>query len=363
MAINFYFIYGVILFLILTACLLIDKDQKKNNYILLFSLFLVFIFMAFRKNFTPDYGLEGYEGLFNTIHAYGYDKDLHSEIGYQWLNIILPSYRSVIVITSLLFCSALFFLFKRYISPKYWAFAFVVLFIDKSMLLGNTSGVRNSIAVSAFIFGFYFLQQNKKIMFTIILIIASFFHTSSLFFIPFVFINSNRLSRRKIQLLWVIIILFVLLTTFFQDIINISSLWLISNIGAFSGYETYIDTKQTFGFRGLSFLLIFFMFYMNINALKNRKLSNREVLLIKLSLLYYFLMLLPGIGLISRLYFYLSFPQLAGNIYVLRRINEKPFRWAYILGMLIIPLMEFYAFSLSDNFKEFYLNYHSVLLN
>jgi hypothetical protein len=229
------------------------------------------------------------------------------------------------------------------------------------MLLGNISGVRNSIAVSAFIFSFYFLEKNKKIPYLILIVLASFFHISALFFLPLVLISSDKLTRNKIRLLWAFIILFASFSTFFPNLINKTSIWLIGNIGVFSGFQTYFEADKSFGFRGLSFVVIFFIVYMNMNALKNKKLSNREEILIKLSLLFYILMLLPGIGLISRFYFYLSFPQLAGNIYVLRRIKEKPLRGAYVFGMSIIPLMEFYQFIGSQNFKEFYLNYHSVL--
>ena len=361
MAINFYLIYFGILLLIIIACAFHGKNQKSDNFILVFAIFLIFCFMAFRKDFTPDYGVRGYEGLFNALHSHGISKKLHSEIGYQWLNIILPSYRMVIVITSLLFCSALFFLFRRYILPKYWAFAFLILFVSKSMLLGNISGIRNSIAVSAFIYGFYFLEQNKKIPYLIILFLASFFHMSSLFFIPLVLINSNKISHNKIQLLWVIISLFALVSTFIPNIINSFSIWLFSSVDVFSNYLFYMKDEMAYSFRGISFLLICFMLYSNINVLKNQNLQPKEILLIKLSLPFYLVMLLPGIGLLSRTYFYVSFPQMAGNIYVMQRINDKLLKWAYIFGMIVIPLMELYGLLLAPAFEKHYLHYHSIL--
>lgn len=361
MAINFYLIYGGILIAILFLCIFLRNITIHKKYVLFIAVFLIFIFMAFRKDFTSDYGDEGYKGLFESIQRFGLNEDVHSEIGYQLLNLVLPSYRWVIIVTSLFFCSSIYFLFYRYIPSRYWAFAFLVLFISKSMLLGNTSAIRNSIAVSAFIFSFYFLEENKKISYVAILIAASLFHTSSLFFIPWIFINNKKLTRKSIIFLWILIILFTFLTIFLPDSINALSLWVFANVSFVSGYGFYLQDAVNYSFRGFSFALIFYMLYMNVNTLKIQKLVTKEVLLIKMSLLFYILMLLPGIGLISRMYFYLSFPQLAGNIYVMRRIKDKFLFRIYIIGMIIIPIMEFYNFAISQRFREAYLEYRSIL--
>ena len=353
--------YFSILIFVIIINIIPTSSLRGENVKLFFSVLLIFLFMALRVDFTPDYN--GYKELFETIHSYGTDDELSSEIGFQLLNHILPSYRWVIIVTALFFCSSIYFLFKRYIPSRYWIFAFLVLFISKSMLLGNTSGIRNSIAVSAFIFSFYFLEYNKKILYAAILVVASFFHSSSLFFIPLIFINTKNLTQRRSNIIWVLIILFTFLTILLPNAINLLSFWLFKNVHFFSRYEYYLQHEVNYGIRGLSFVLIFFMLYMNIKTLKIQRLNPSEVLLIKLSLIFYIVMLLPGIGLLSRVYFYLSFPQLAGNIYVMRRINDKFFRWAYIFGMTIIPLMEFYQFSHNPRFEEFYLNYHSILFN
>jgi len=350
-------VYFGILIIILIVCAFPSNSNRKNNIKLLFCIILIFLFMALRLDFGGDY--EGYVNLYNEVQLYKTSD--FSESGFVLLNKIMPSFRMLLGTTSLLFCGALFFLYKRYISPKYWAFAFLVLFISKYMLLGNISGIRNSIAVSAFIFGFYFIEQNRKILYILLLILASFFHTSALFFLPLVIVNPNRLSKTKSQLLWWVCILFAILTTLYPKMINSFSIWLISNIDFFSRYEVYMDEQITFGYRGLSFILIFFMLYLNINTLKHKDLTLKENLLIKLSLFFYIIMLLPGIGLLSRMYFYLSFPQMGGNIYVVSRIANKQVKWAYVFGMLILPSMEFYYYAVSEHFYKYILHYHSIL--
>jgi hypothetical protein len=317
--------------------------------------------MALRVDYGGDY--RGYKDFFESIHFSGINEESSSEFGYQLLNLILPSFRWVIIASSLLFCSSIYFLFHRYIPSRHWIIAFIIVFVSKSMLLGNMSGIRNGIAVSFFIFGFYFLEKNKKVLYILLLLFASLFHTSSLLFLPLVFINIKRLTTKKIRLLWIIVILFTLVTTLIPNVITTFSLWLISNVNILSKYNLYLEGEITYGFRGLSFVLIFFMLFMNIGTLKAQKIISKEVLLIKLSVIFYLFMLLPGIGLLSRLYFYLSFPQLAGNIYVMRRINNKYLRWVYILGMLLFPIIEFYYYSLTPTFKENILSYHSILGN
>lgn len=352
-------VYFSVLAIIMIICAFPSSRERNNNVKLFLSIALIFFFMALRVDFGGDY--VSYLTSYNKNDFNNPSENI--EIGFAYLNKLMPSFRMLLVVTSLLFSAALFFLFKRYISPKYWMLAFFILFISKYLILGNMSGIRNGMAVSAFIFGFYFLENNKKIAYVILLVLASLFHASSLFFLPVVLITPNKLSKIKTQMLWLFIFLFALISTFFPNTIELISFWIITHVSFFSKYAFYMNNGTTFGFRGLSFILIFFMIYENISTLKNKNLTSKQNLFIKISILFYIVMLLPGIGLLSRMYFYLGFPQLVGNIYVMSKIRDLHIKWAYIFGMLVLPLMEFYNFMSSPGFKENLLYYHSILFH
>ena len=80
----------------------------KNNIILLIIVALIFVFMGYRVDFTPDYF--NYENFFDKFHGASIDTEIRTEVGFQLINLILPSYRSVIIVISLLFCIVCIFL-------------------------------------------------------------------------------------------------------------------------------------------------------------------------------------------------------------------------------------------------------------
>lgn len=313
--------------------------------------------MALRVDYGGDY--YSYENYYDNIHSGGRLETSNIEAGFIKLVSIMSSYRMLLFVVSFLYCSALFFLFKRYIPVKYWAFAFLVIFLSKSMLLGNMSGLRTSIAVSTFIYGFYFLEQGKKLPYIILMIGASFFHTSALFFLPAIFISPNKPSKTGILLLVSICFALAFISAFSPNVFYVF-MNKVTDIPYFIKYEEYTEEEISSGLRGLSYLVIFFMLFLNIRIL-GQVTNPKESLLIKLSILYFILMLAPSAGLMSRLYFYLSVPFLAGGIYVINNTNNLMLRYAYMGSVLILAGLEFYVLYSSDRFSTFYLNYHSIL--
>lgn len=350
-------VYFSILFIILILCAFTGNNVKKNNYTLFFCIALIFLFMALRKDYGGDYS--SYEDYYNIIHSAGSNSLIQIESGFRWIVILMSSYRMLLIVVAFLFSSALFFLFKMYIPVRYWALAFLILFISKSMLIGNMSGMRISIAVSAFIYSFYFLEQGKKLLYTILMIGASFFHTSVLFFLPAVFISPNKPSKIGILIIICSALVLIFISTFLPNAIT-QYVEMITEVSFFSKYKIYLVDKISLMSRGSSYLLIFFMLFFNIKIL-GQVTKKRESLFIKLSILYLLLMLAPSIGLMSRFYFFLSFPFLVGSIYVYYKKNDWKLRYAYIGCVVVLAGLEFYSFSSSGRFVELYLNYHSIL--
>ncbi len=350
-------VYFSILAIIIIICAFPSYSPRKNNIKLIFCITLIFLFMALRVDYGGDYS--SYEDYFNYFHSVGGFAANTVESGFYWLVTIMPSYRSLLVVISLLFCSALFFLFKHYIPARYWAFAFFILFISKSMLIGNMSGIRNSIAVSAFIYGFYFLENGNRIRYILLMLGASFFHTSALIFLPAIFITPKKLSRKEIVVLVIIIFSFSLVSALSPENINELVKFTLST-SYFSRYETYLGIENISGLRKLSYLLLLFMLYLNIKTLA-MPLTKRESLMIKLSIVYFIVMLAPSIGLMSRLYFFLGFPFLTGSIFIIQKEKNIMLRYAYTGCILLMFGMEFYSFAMSERFALLYLNYHSIL--
>lgn len=356
MVINFFVIYPAILLLIFIACAFCGKSTTRDNYILLFAIVLAFLFMALRKDYTPDYW--EYEDQFEVIHSSGYDNDLHSEIGYQWLNIVLPSYRMVIVIASLAFLSGIYIFFKTFIPSSYWGFSFILLFTDTFAYLINLSAIRNSIAIAALLWGVYLLSKRQKIPFIILILLGSLFHASVLIFIPLVFFGSSK-PKLNLQLWMTLFIIYVVLSVIMPGLWgNIANL-MFSEVDALSGYLYYVeDLKGTS--RGLSYLLLFFILFFNLKTIAMNDLTPNDYMCLKLALIWFLIVFSPIVGMISRYYVYVDFFLFASVPVVMRNTHKHLFKYAYAFGILLYFVLQSSTFFKGDTFNDFYSIYKTI---
>jgi len=352
-------IYFGLLLIILFLCLFIGKNNLHNNVILIIIVSLIFIFMGFRENFTPDYS--NYEDVFNKISHGSGDEMIRMELGFIWLNSLLTSYRDVIIVISMFFCFSLFFSFKKFILPKFWWLGFLILFLNINFLLGNISGMRSCIVTSAYIFAINFQILKKPLLYIFTLLGLSLFHTSALMLMPFVIITNKNMSSNNKFIIFLIIFVFATISTFFPDVINSYTLDFIKNY--FDKYEVYmqegINVKITF-FSLTRIILILFLLYQTINNIHNN-LSDSSKIMMKYSILYFILLLAPGIGLISRFYYYLTFPFIIGTIYSFSAIRKNVIKYSFISGVFLIILYDLYNFTNNPIYSLYYLLYNSTL--
>ena len=94
--------------IVVVATLLIQfipaKTERAQIWKIVLTFLPLFLFGALRVDFGYDY--DSYEDAYYSYKSYGTDQFGHSEIGYQWLNTLCPSFRFLIVIQSLLVCIA-----------------------------------------------------------------------------------------------------------------------------------------------------------------------------------------------------------------------------------------------------------------
>ena len=122
---------------------------------------------------------------------------------------------------------------------------------------------RNAIAVAFFVLAVYFLANNKKIIYAMLIICSFLIHKSMIIFLPFVFLNPNtKYSKRMVQLFTgalVISCIFLFANgnelPFLKTISRITS-----NSSILEGkFERYLTSKTRFGF-----LLPFFTYFINL---------------------------------------------------------------------------------------------------
>lgn len=188
-----YSIYG---FLIVSCSYLGEKGKSKA--LITLSLFIIIVFWGFRKDIGWDY--EGYVEIFKNAQ---YNYNWNIELGYYYLNILFTSFKEGYIYV--LLCATIItylFLFKAFRQYKIiWLGVFFSLVYQFQFMAANQ--VRQSIAISIFLYSLYFLINKKYLIFCLIITLTSIFvHLSAItlfFAIPFSKIN---LSRR----VWSIII-------------------------------------------------------------------------------------------------------------------------------------------------------------
>lgn len=264
----------------------IPNEAINYRYKLILTFLPLFLYGCFRVDF--GYGYNVYEALYDEIARTTnyYSVDTRIEPGYMILNRILPSFRSLIVLTSLLPCIAYYLLFLHYIPSKYSWFAIILLFLsgDKTIFF-MFSGIRNSISISLLMMSFYLIKERKILLYFMVMLLASTFHTSALIFYPVAyFVGTGKSFTERTIKIWFAI--FLTLTLFPLDgLISKLLPFVVSNFDRYSGY---MNTANSIG-DTRSLLVIssaMFMAIVNIYNLKNEDLERDKIVIGQLSLLF-----------------------------------------------------------------------------
>lgn len=211
----YYFVFIVTL---LVSLLFVAKTDKQWRWKLFWTFLPLFIFGAIRVDFGLDYS--AYENVFNNIHSlqsFSFDYDAHEEIGYQLLNWIMPTYRSMLVLTAFMLSLSLAVFCYHNIPRKYLWLAVILIFLNpEKNIYGMLVTMRTGLCAASFLLGFVFIQKRKWIPFFAIVIAMMFIHTSSLVFMAIAYLlGSNKPFRKSEIWIWIgaiIVLLFLSMT-------------------------------------------------------------------------------------------------------------------------------------------------------
>jgi hypothetical protein len=176
--------------------------NRSNNYIKIsfVSIFIFSLVIGLRYYVGGDYG--GYLDDFNNFNLKISYFDTRYEFGYYLLMVILKtfslSYPFLFIGISFL---QIFFVYKwaskyRYLLPWVIYFYFTTLYLFESMNI-----MRQALAFSILLYSTIYIQKSSKIKFIIMVLLATSFHKSAIFFLPFgFFVNKEWIKNKYIQL-------------------------------------------------------------------------------------------------------------------------------------------------------------------
>lgn len=354
----------VYIFVVLITFYLCHHIRVPNNDIKAYQkkVFWVFvpilIFGALRVDFGTDY--RQYEMWYYEWHKYlkSVDYDEHAEVGYQWLNMIVPSWRLLLIIVSSAVVGAFIMMYSKYVAPKMLMLAvmFTMLYPDQTFFLSFVS-MRNGLAIA----GTYMclpliIKRNYRLLIPITFGL-SLFHTSALVFLPMAIIAGlNRAVTKKEIYAW---------------IIAFSSLAIMSTTSLFSLFESLTSLERFERYAHLegddhtpilnctvNAILAYFIVSW---AYRNRKiLTKAQNTIWRLSLLYLLTPFLGSLGRTRMTYYYIPFY----IITITFLMNDKwPAKWQKQLFIGLAVAVMLYATFVVWMFNPHFVfaHYHSVL--
>lgn len=162
---------------------------RKNKYLQRFAFVVLFLFAALRFMYGNDY--YNYYRWFNHIHAGG-ESGFKTEILYNLMNQILPSFPMLVALSSALFIWVIYRLITKNLPTNYAWLGVCIFVISPTLFLMNLSALRQSIATCFFIIAVNYAYKKKYFWYLVLIIIGALFHKSAILLLPFcLFINDK----------------------------------------------------------------------------------------------------------------------------------------------------------------------------
>lgn len=334
---------------------LFPVKKEKHHFRLFVSIIPLFLYGALRVDFGLDYN--GYEDFFNDVKSFGYDSNNRMEIGYSYLNQFLPSFRSLLILQSLLLSVAYYYLFRWYVPVKWTWLGFLLLFLNGQFtVFFMLSGIRNGIAISIFILSTIFIQKRKIVPFAVLVFVAYLFHNSVIMFAPIAYFvaNGKSITKRSI-IVWLSIMVFLSIAsaTVVLDYVDI----FITTY--FDRYSSYVEFAKEQG-KGAGFLVTVFSLIVSAIVLlliKNKKLTSIENMIVRLTLLFFIAYLLGPLNMRMSQYFASFF--VIGSVLMAYRGSNRFLKLSYFSVLFVYLLYALKVWFESPYFS--YDTYHSIL--
>ncbi len=348
--------WGLFLTIILINFIPISTSNFDRTKLIV-SFLLIFLYASLRAN---GFDYEAYEDAFYEIKNYYKSSNFESrmEEGYVLLNYIMPSYRFLLVFLSAFTCVTYYWLFKRFIPSKYYWLGFVLLAISvDKMLLFQISGLRNAIAINIMTLSVPLIIERKIKPYILLTVLAYFFHNSVLFFMPLAYFvaTPNKFSKRD-MFLW---------GSFFLFFITVSSTSLLDSASSFINvyfdrYSTYTEMAEENAYERSKLMYVFVLIVMSLSfvLLRETSLSNRDIVIIKLSMLFFFSLVLGTLNFRMSQYF-APFLILSCFIFINRSKISK-IKYSYLIVTFLFLLYSYFVVFMGNKENALY-EYKTIL--
>lgn len=332
------------------------KDQKGYIWRLFFTFLPLFLYAALREDFGYDY--LSYENIYkyaDNRQSFWYQQ----EEGFMILNRLMPTFRSLIVVTSAFTCLVYGVFFYRYIPIKYSWLAILLLFFagDKTIFF-MLSGLRNAISVSILLLSLSLIEKRKILWFVGYMFLAAQFHRTAFIFFPIAYLIGGLNEQMTKKELFVWLGIFVIVLIFSSSMLFKYVNLLLENdfFGKYSQYEDRFMAGDNRG--GLLMFAIIVLFGGLLYIINSYKLSKISNIIFRLALMFIFSYALGTLNMRVSQHFIMFF--ILTIVYVFAYVKNDLVKYGFVIfSLLFLGYAFFVVFVGSSTFP--YEIYHSIL--
>lgn len=359
-------LYYWLIFLLFLIVSLIERNKptsKKDFWALLIPIAAFFVFFAFREGFTPDY--YNYEMSF-TNSSRTLDNDRHaSEVLYLFI-VENWSYRTALIVQTLLFCAGIFVVYRFFVPKRYWWLASFMFFFYTNFVLGNISGFRSCFVTIALLIAIIIKQNSVRgsLFATLVVLASATIHTSAIFLTPLVFLPAKPFSDKTYNTLKVVSIIVIVMSLFFANSINTiaNSIFERFTSDTFEFYkkESIENVSKIGAFTLLRWVMSGYLLFMSLRFTKNDIPAVQSVC-IKLTALFFMVGFLPGVMLIDRITYNLAFPAVIGVATIANNITNSNQKTLFVGFAVLYGIWEVYLMTQSQAVMLVHSFYRNIL--
>jgi hypothetical protein len=319
------------------------RFQKSKYGGLEVAFILLTVFMSIRYNFGNDY--KSYLELFLRMGSFSsFDFTSEStEIGWYFLNYIFQpiGFFGMVIVLTVFEYAVIYRLIKKYV-PKEWYWLSVFIFtINTGYMLVFGSMMRQFLAMCIFIITIDFIVKKRWISSILLVLLASLFHTSALFLLPFCFFGYLGISlTKKKALIW----FGVYLSLYFMAVELLGDYFFkLVELEQFEKYQYYIGGEK--GAKGTGLGVVFSMImYMFLLLHQKYQSKDMKIIFMLFAISVFFYLFADIAPLTSRLGYYFSVLSIVCYPLMFKMIKNKIWRYTLLAGYIIITFKSFNDF-------------------
>lgn len=356
---DIYYFVIIITFILCKSINVRANDPKAYTKKVIWVFMPIMIYGALRVNFGVDYSQ--YEMWYYQWHGRvtEVNPEEHAEIGYQWLNFVMPTWRSLLILVSGSVVAAYILLYSKYVAPNTLMLAvfFTMLYPDQCFFMQFVS-MRCGLAIAGVYLSLPLIIQRRYMLLIPIAYGLSLLHTSAILFLPMAMIAGQTFTLSKKEI-YVWLSAFAALALISQTtLISFVEPFLIGD--QFESYRTHYiegDTHSSILNCSANAILIYFILSW---AWRNKTvLTKAQNAIWRISLLYLMCPFLGSLGRTRMLYYFIPF-YIITITYIMN--DKRCIQWQRIVFItLAIAIMMYATFVVWMGNPNFvFEHYHSI---